>query len=153
MKTTSTITIINTTTAIVTKKFQKQAMIYGTEEYRMMKAFMIENPNIKIAVRKIKKNSEKETNKNMTYDNMIKYILTRDDAKKLLKEMKMIKEQSTIYPSPYRYVLAWFKQKFENELEESKNMMDQFSKKNKEEDEFDYFFEETSENDTVEYQA
>ena len=89
----------------------------------------------------------------MTYDNMIKYILTRDDAKKLLKEMKMIKEQSTIYPSPYRYVLAWFKQKFENELEENKNMMDQFSKKNKEEDEFDYFFEETSENYPAAYPA
>ena len=62
MKKTSTITIINETTAIVTKKFYKQAMIYGTEEYKIMRTFKIENPGVKVIAKQIKKNPNKESN-------------------------------------------------------------------------------------------
>ena len=112
MKKTTTITIIDETTAIVTKKFYSQAMKYGTEEYKLMREFKAENPEITIVVRKIKKNPEKETNKNMTYANMKKFIKTQPNSDAMLKEFDRQKEMSCIKANPYRFVLDWFKENY-----------------------------------------
>lgn len=112
MKKTTTITIIDETTAIVTKKFYSQAMKYGTKEYKLMREFKAENPEIIIVVRKIKKNPEKETNKNMTYANMKKFIKTQPNSDAMLAEFDRQKEMSCIKANPYRFVLDWFKENY-----------------------------------------
>ena len=112
MKKTTTITIIDETTAIVTKKFYSQAMKYGTKEYTRLREFKAENSEITIVVRKIKKNPEKETNKNMTYANMKKFIKTQPNSDAMLAEFDRQKEMSCIKANPYRFVLDWFKENY-----------------------------------------
>ena len=110
----NTIKIINENTAQVTKTFEKRAKIYGTEEYKLWRKFLSENPNFTIVTKKIKKNSDKETNKNLTYKNMEIYIKEQENADELLKEFEKQKRLSKVQKSPYKYVLEWFKQTFEN---------------------------------------
>jgi len=114
MTTQKTIKIINENTAQVTKTFEKRAKIYGTEEYKLWRKFLSENPNFTIVTKKIKKNSDKETNKNLTYKNMEIYIKEQENADELLKEFEKQKRLSKVQKSPYKYVLEWFKQTFEN---------------------------------------
>lgn len=121
MKKTSTITIIDETTAIVTKKFYNQAMIYGTEEYKIMRTFKVENPGVAITVKKIKKNPDKETNKNMTYENMRLFIKTLPNQTELLAGFELQIERSCIKANRYRYVLDWFKENCLNSEEATEN--------------------------------
>jgi hypothetical protein len=48
----------------------------------------------------------------MTYENMVKFIREQDNAEELLKEMKKQIALSKVQTNPYRFVLAWFMQKF-----------------------------------------
>lgn len=118
MKTTSTSSIIRIDengNGIVTKAFQKKASIYGTEEFKLWREFKAEFPNATMVTKDIKKNPNKKTStKNMTYENMALYIKEQADAEALLKEFKSIYNKSKVQANPYRYVLAWFKQKFED---------------------------------------
>ena len=66
-----------------------------------------------MVVKTIKKNPDKETNKNLTYENMKLYISVQDNAKELLVEFERELTLSKIQSNPYRAVLAWFLQKFE----------------------------------------
>ena len=65
-----------------------------------------------MVIKTIKKNPDKETNKNLTYENMRIYISLQDNAKELLKEFDKQLKVSKIQENPYRSVLAWFKKKF-----------------------------------------
>ncbi|MBR5156985.1 MAG: hypothetical protein IKW59_04370 [Clostridia bacterium] len=98
--------------AVVTKAFQKQARIYGTEEYKLWKKVLSENPNVTMTVKTIKKNPDKKTYKNLTYANMERYIKTQDNSEELLEELRMERERSEIQTNPYRAVLAWFLKNF-----------------------------------------
>lgn len=100
--------------AQVSKTFAKNAKIYGTEEYRMWREFKAENPEYVMVVKTIKKNPDKETNKNLTYENMKLYISVQDNAKELLVEFERELTLSKIQSNPYRAVLAWFLQKFKD---------------------------------------
>ena len=100
--------------AQVSKTFAKNAKIYGTEEYRMWREFKAENPEYVMVVKTIKKNPDKETNKNLNYENMILYISVQDNAKELLVEFERELTLSKIQSNPYRAVLAWFLQEFKD---------------------------------------
>lgn len=116
--------------AQVSKTFAKNAKIYGTEEYRMWREFKAENPEYVMVVKTIKKNPDKKTTKNLKYENMRQFIKEQDNADELLQEFEKEIRMSKIQSNPYRAVLAWFLQKFENydsykkffkELEEKDN--------------------------------
>ena len=63
----------------------------------------------------IKKNPNKKNDtKNMTYERMAIYIREQDDAETLMIEFKKQVAISKVQSNPYRCVLAWFIQKFEN---------------------------------------
>ena len=98
--------------AVVTKAFQKQARIYGTEEYKLWKKVLSENPNVTMTVKTIKKNPDKKTYKNLTYANMERYIKTQANSEELLEKLRMERERSEIQTNPYRAVLAWFLKEF-----------------------------------------
>lgn len=100
--------------AEVTKAFAKKAMIYGTEEYRLWRDFLSENPNYTMVTKTIKKNPNKETNKNLTFDNMRTFISEQENSDELLKEFEKQIRMSKIQSNPYRCVLAWFKTEFKN---------------------------------------
>lgn len=104
---------ISNTEAQVTKAFAKKAVIFGTEEYKLWKAYREDFPEAKMVTKTIKKNPEKRTNKNLTYENMAAYIKT-NGTNEQLAELKKQVEMSKIQANPYRAVLAWFLKEFKD---------------------------------------
>ena len=108
------IEVINETTARVSKAFEKNARIFGTPEYKLWKEYLKEFPNATMTTKTIKKNADKKTYRNMTYKNMELFIEAQENSEALMKEYKRERQMSKIQTSPYRAVLAWFCQKFED---------------------------------------
>ena len=99
----------------VTKEFAKNARIFGTAEYKLWKAIKADCPAAEMVMKSIKKNPNKKNDiKNMTYERMAIYIREQDDAATLMVEFKKQISLSKVQTNPYRCVLAWFIQKFEN---------------------------------------
>lgn len=112
MKKNTIVINFETNEARVTKAFEKAANTFGTPEYRAWKACLSENPGIRMVTKTIKKKADKRTYKNMTYENMELYI--RETRRELLDEFQRQKRISSIQSSPYRAVLAWFLDQFED---------------------------------------
>ena len=106
------------TTATVSKTFMKKAHIYGTKEFNELRKVLADFPEITIKEREIKKNPDKESYKNLTYNNMVAYIETFDNKNELLADFEMAKKRAVIAKNPYRSVLNWFKSAcFKSEIE------------------------------------
>lgn len=106
---------VDDTHVLVTKEFAKNARIFGTPEYKMWKDIKEDCKDAEMVTKKIKKNSNKRTaTKNMTYEHMAIYIRQQKEAETLMAEFKKQIALSKIQTNPYRCVLAWFIQKFEN---------------------------------------
>ena len=105
---------INDTDVQVTREFAKNAMIFGTPEYKLWREIKADCPDAQMVQKTIKKNPGKRTStKNMTYEHMAIYIRQQEDAEKLMTEFKKQIAISKVQTNPYRSVLAWFIQKFE----------------------------------------
>ena len=106
---------IDDTHARVTKTFAKQACVFGTEEFNQWREYKTIFPDAMMTTKDIKKNPNRKTRRNMTYDNMKEYIntLAEEEAKRVLAEFDIIKKRAKIQKSPYQYVLSWFEAKFE----------------------------------------
>ena len=99
----------------VTKEFAKNARIFGTPEYKLWKEIRMDCPEAQMVTKTIKKNPNKRIDtKNMTYKRMAIYISEQEDAKSLMIEFKKQIALSKVQTNPYRSVLAWFVQQFEN---------------------------------------
>ena len=105
------IVFVSETEAQVTKAFQKQAYIFGTEEFKLWREYLVIFPNAKMTTKSIKKNPDRKTNRNLTYKNMEKFLCTLPDAENLVKQFKVIKTRSCTQNYPYRFVLEWFEEK------------------------------------------
>ena len=113
MKKSAAIVYVNDTTAQVTKAFQKNAVIFGTEEFKLWREYLTYFPNAKMQTKSIKKNPNKKTRRNLTFANMVEYMKTQENSEDLLAEFETMKSRSKIQASPYQYVLSWFEAKFE----------------------------------------
>ena len=99
----------------VTKAFSKNAMIFGTSEYKVWREILHDFPDAKMVTKTIKKNPNKRTStKNMTYKHMAIYISKQNNAQSLMVEFEKQIALSKVQTNPYRSVLAWFKQTFKN---------------------------------------
>ena len=106
---------IDDTHVQVTKEFAKNAKIFGTPEYKMWKEIRLDCPKAEMVLKSIKKNPDKKNDtKNMTYERMAIYIREQENAVVLMAEFKKQISLSKVQNNPYRSVLAWFIQKFEN---------------------------------------
>ena len=105
---------ISNNEAQVTKAFAKKAVLFGTEEYKLWKAYRVDFPDAKMVTKNIKKNPNKKTTKNLTYENMATYIKAQDKAGALIKEFEKQINLSKIQSNPYRAVLAWFEKQFKD---------------------------------------
>ena len=105
---------INDTDVQVTREFAKNAMIFGTAEYKLWREIKADCPDAQMVQKTIKKNPGKRTStKNMTYERMAIYIREQNNAATLMVEFKKQIAISKVQTNPYRSVLAWFVQKFE----------------------------------------
>ena len=99
----------------VTKEFAKNARIFGTAEYKLWREIRKDCPEAEMVLKSIKKNPNKKNDtKNMTYERMAIYIREQENAATLMVEFKKQIALSKVQTNPYRCVLAWFVQKFEN---------------------------------------
>lgn len=115
MTTKNAIRYINDNEAQVTKAFQKNASIFGTDEFKLWREYKAMFPEAKMVTKTIKKNPNKlNITKNMTYENMAAFIREQDDAEAVMAEFKKQINLSKVKANPYRAVLAWFKQKYTN---------------------------------------
>lgn len=92
--------------ALVTQAFAKKAVIFGTPEFDLWRAYKKEFSNAKMVTKKIKKNPNKKNTK-ISYARMrafIKLVGTKDDLVALEKQIKL----SKVNPNPYQTVLNWF---------------------------------------------
>ena len=105
------IVFVSETEAQVTKAFQKQAHIFGTEEFKLWREYLAIFPNAKMTTKSIKKNPDRKTNRNLTYKNMEKFLSTLPDSETLLQEFETIKTRSCVKANPYHFTLAWFEEK------------------------------------------
>ncbi len=106
---------IDDTHVQVTREFAKNAKIYGTPEYKLWREIRKDCPEAEMVLKSIKKNPDKKNDtKNMTYEHMAIYIREQDEAEVLMVEFKKQIALSKIQSNPYRSVLAWFIQKFED---------------------------------------
>ena len=110
MKNTLNVNLIERTITI-TKSFEKKANVYGSSEYELLSDAIAKHPSFEIIVRTIAKHNGKVTHKNMTYENMRKYVELSNDTT-LIAEYELQIAKSVIAPSPYHYVLTWFTNKF-----------------------------------------
>ncbi len=99
-------------TAIVTKAFEKKAKIFGTEEYKLWRAYKQEWPEAKMTTKKIARNPEKKTNRNRTYAKIELFIRSIPECDKWLEEFELVKQRSVIQKHPYGYVWKWFEARF-----------------------------------------
>jgi hypothetical protein len=111
MKKSAAIVYVNDTTAQVTKAFQKNAVIFGTDEFKLWREYLTYFPNAKMTTKSIKKNPDRKTNRNLTYKNMEKFLRPLPDQETLLQEFKIVKTRSCVKASPYRFTLEWFEEK------------------------------------------
>ena len=106
---------IDDTHVQVTKAFAKNAMIFGTPEYKLWREIKVDCPKAEMVLKSIKKNPSKRiSTKNMTYERMAMFIREQNDAEKLMAEFKKQIGLSKVQTNPYRSVLAWFIKKFQN---------------------------------------
>ena len=108
----NTIIILDATHAQVTKAFEKQSRIFGTPEYREWRAYRQDFPSAQMVTKTIKRKSDKRTYKNLTYDNMERFLTMQTNGQELIKEFNDQKAIAAIQQNPYRAVLAWFLAKF-----------------------------------------
>ncbi len=101
--------------AIVSKTFRKRANIFGTQEYDEWEKFITKNPKAKMVVIK-NKNAQPKAEKKIrpTYEKMINFIKTQDNAETYLEEMKKVKDMTAINGNSYNTVVKWFNNTFEN---------------------------------------
>lgn len=108
------IKMISETEAQVTKAFAKNAVIFGTDEYKLWKEYRKDFPDAKMVTKTIKKNPEKKTYKNLTYKNMELFIKVQpvekdenNNAIDYMKEFERQKLMAKVQANPYKAVLAW----------------------------------------------
>ena len=106
---------VDDTHVLVTKEFAKNALIFGTPEYKLWREIRQDCSAAVMVTKTIKKNPNKKNDtKNMTYERMAIYIREQENAATLMVEFKKQISLSKVQTNPYRCVLAWFKQTFEN---------------------------------------
>lgn len=110
-------------TLTMSKAFEEAAHDPFSEEYRILQRIRSDFPGIVISRKTRRPSKRARPNKNMSYDNMLKYMSVYENADALLAKFELVRRQSQKAASPYSYVLAWFNKQFPNHkdiLERSK---------------------------------
>ena len=99
---------------VVSKAFLARASQLGTQEFEKVRELMEMLPRYKFVQKEsIKKNPNKKTYRNLTYENMERYIrATEKNPDIVMERFHNIKERSHAQTSRYAYVKKWFLQQY-----------------------------------------
>ena len=99
-------------TLTMSKAFEEALNNPASEEYKLVKQLRDDFPGLTI-IRKTRRAPKKaRPTKNLTYKHMEQYMSVFKNADELLAQFKVVKECSKQQPSPYKFVLDWFKNQF-----------------------------------------
>ncbi len=105
----------NENAIIVSKAFLKEAGVYNSEAYNILKGLRADLPDFKIEQKEIKKNPNKKTYGKLTYERMEEYIIfVEGEETATLKEFETVKTMATFKASPYAYTKKWFLEKYKD---------------------------------------
>ena len=102
---------------IMTRAFEKRASDVRSEEYEILQKARSDYPSFSIVIRSIKRNSDKKTYKNLTYDYMRRYIITHGTKEEQtanlneFSELRLIGECHT-NAKAYATIKSWFLTKY-----------------------------------------
>lgn len=116
------ITINNRKNTIeITKTFEKEARIFGSEAYKALREARNDNPSFRVVIRKSSSSKGKEHYKGLSYKFMEKYIKGHDDENKtIMKEYihyRGLDDESIELGIPSlgkSEMIEWFFEKFPN---------------------------------------
>ena len=104
---------------ILTKQFAKAASILNTPEYMTLLELRRNHPDYTFELREIRKKEGKKSYRNLTYEHMEAYIITRDGkGSEAHKEFEQVKKLSQVQAGPYAYVKSWFLKKYKDEFQQ-----------------------------------
>ena len=96
-------------TLTMSKAFEEALNNPASEEYKLFLQLRADFPGLTI-IRKTRRAPKKaRPTKNLTYKHMEQYMSVFQNADELLAQFKVVKECSKQQPSPYKFVLDWFK--------------------------------------------
>ena len=103
---------------ILTKQFAKAASTLNTPEYMTLLELRRNHPDYTFELREIRKKEGKKSYRNLTYEHMEAYIITRDGKdSEAHKEFNQVKKLSQVQAGPYAYVKSWFLKKYKDEFQ------------------------------------
>lgn len=107
----------NNNKIIMDRTFAKYEKDTFSEEYAHLQQVRRDYPTYRVELRKIKRNSDKETYKGLTYEYMELYILTHEPKTKVEEALKEFKEMiliSQCHSKAKRYpvIKKWFLEKY-----------------------------------------
>ena len=98
---------------ILTKKFESDAKKLGYVSYEILKQLRIDNPGYELAMRTIKNKNPKSACKNLTYENIRRYIIAREGTGSNIEaQFDVIIIQAKKQKGPYAYVKKWFTKQY-----------------------------------------
>lgn len=118
----------STKTIILTKKFLLAANRIGTPEFQEMMTLRAQFTGYTFEEREIKKNPNKQTYGNLTYENMRKFIKGKEIPEKatiILKELDTVIDLSKTQSASYTYVKKWFLNLYKEDFKTKKQLADE----------------------------
>ena len=115
---------------ILTKQFAKAASTLNTPEYMTLLELRRNHPDYTFELREIRKKEGKKSYRNLTYEHMEAYIITRDGkGSEAHKEFEQVKKLSQVQAGPYAYVKSWFLKKYKDEFQQKEETTEAPAKK------------------------
>lgn len=103
----------------ITKKFEKAASVYNSNEYKQLVALMNDLPTFTIKVKEIKKKAGKKSYKGLTINEMRRFVSTRSEKELFVfeKVLEVAKHKNGSYAITKKWFLNKYKEAYEAELE------------------------------------
>ena len=102
---------------VVSKAFLKAAGVFGTAQYTQILTLRREHPDFELVKREISRKKDKQTYRNLSYENMRGYIIEKEGKDNpVLTEFDKVLALSKIQSGPYAYVKNWFLGKYRDEF-------------------------------------
>lgn len=102
----------NENTVVMNYKFASAAGQFGTREYEIIKGIRSDFPQMKEVVVSGREKKTPRPNKHLTYRNMETHIGAYENSAELMEAFEIVKAQSKVAISPYKYVCDWFETQF-----------------------------------------
>ena len=101
----------NPTTLTINKAFEKQASVFNSQAYQIVKQIRVDYPDVKI----VRAEGNKKANRrSITFAQMEQYISIFDEDGMLQEQFEKVRAMSKIQANPYKYVKTWFENQFPN---------------------------------------